>query len=179
MSASPVNTHQDDDPDHHLSRLAALELARRSAYGVFMHPCLLLIFAVGGSIAPEYPLAWAVVIAFLLLLALSRFFLTRGFEGHYNQHGEAMVVLFALLMALHNLVISDVQMPKMRGDELAREILQVRDDQAIILCSGYSRLITEDEALAMGVRCYLAKPIRRQTLTNSIRGILDEATWVH
>jgi CheY-like chemotaxis protein len=41
-----------------------------------------------------------------------------------------------------DLVITDQTMPGMTGDMLAREILRIRSDMPIILCTGFSQTLT-------------------------------------
>ncbi|HTZ38687.1 MAG TPA: PAS domain S-box protein, partial [Syntrophales bacterium] len=73
-----------------------------------------------------------------------------------------------------DLVITDMTMPEMTGVELAREILRARPDTPIILCTGYSDLITEEDALRMGIRRYLMKPLFMKVLAQEIRAVLGE-----
>ena len=72
-----------------------------------------------------------------------------------------------------DLVITDMTMPGMTGAELAREILRVRPGTPIILCTGYSELIGEDEALRMGIRRFLMKPLFMGDVAREIRAVLD------
>jgi len=64
-------------------------------------------------------------------------------------------------------------MPKMTGDILARELMAVRPDIPIILCTGYSERITEEKATAMGIRGFLMKPLVMEQIAKTIRNILD------
>jgi signal transduction histidine kinase/CheY-like chemotaxis protein len=72
-----------------------------------------------------------------------------------------------------DIVITDLLMPKLSGEMLAEEMLRIRPDIPIILCSGYSELISEESARAMGIRDYLMKPIAIGDLARSIRISLD------
>jgi PAS domain S-box-containing protein len=72
-----------------------------------------------------------------------------------------------------DLVITDMTMPDMTGAELAREILRLRPDTPIILCTGYSELIGEEEALKMGIRRFLMKPLFMGDVAREIRAVLD------
>ena len=45
-----------------------------------------------------------------------------------------------------DLIITDMSMPAMTGDSLAQNILGLRSDIPIILCTGYSKDITEEKA---------------------------------
>ncbi len=73
-----------------------------------------------------------------------------------------------------DLVITDMTMPGMTGAELAREILRRRPETPIILCTGYSDLINEQEALEMGIRRFLMKPLFMGNVAREIRSVLDE-----
>ena len=67
-----------------------------------------------------------------------------------------------------DLVLTDMAMPQMTGKQLATELLQRRAGLPIILSSGYSHTISEEEALAMGARAYLMKPVSLVTLSKVI-----------
>lgn len=73
-----------------------------------------------------------------------------------------------------DLVITDYTMPNMTGDKLAKELLKIRPDIPIILCTGYSHNIDEHKAKKMGITAYINKPILKAELANVIRHLLDK-----
>jgi PAS domain S-box-containing protein len=73
-----------------------------------------------------------------------------------------------------DLIITDMTMPKMTGDRLAKEILEIRSDLPIILCTGYSVKISEEAAQKFGIRKYIEKPIETANLAVSVREVLDD-----
>ena len=73
----------------------------------------------------------------------------------------------------YDLVISDVAMPHIPGDALAVKLQNIRPDIPILLCTGYSRTVTEAKALDMGIRALLAKPVSMKELDRAVRDILD------
>ena len=75
----------------------------------------------------------------------------------------------------YDLVITDQTMPGRTGAELARELLAVRTDIPIILCTGFSTLVDKEKAEAMGVRAFLTKPIDHKTIAESIWSVLDSS----
>ena len=86
--------------------------------------------------------------------------------------------LQALTMITNNpdrfdLVITDMAMPKMTGDALTREILKIRANLPVILCTGHSDRVSEATAADLGLADYLQKPQDLQTLAISIRNVLD------
>ena len=72
-----------------------------------------------------------------------------------------------------DLVITDMTMPRMTGDRLTEEILKIRPDMPIILCTGYSQRMSDDRAKELGIRKYIEKPIEMENLARSVREVLD------
>jgi CheY-like chemotaxis protein len=72
-----------------------------------------------------------------------------------------------------DLVITDMTMPRMTGDRLSAEILNVRTNMPIILFTGYNDKISDEKALTLGIRKYLQKPATGHELHAAIREILD------
>jgi len=81
--------------------------------------------------------------------------------------------LFHAKLEKFDLVITDMTMPNMTGDELARELIRIRPEIPIILCTGYSARINQQQALAMGIRAFVSKPIIKRQIAASIREVLD------
>jgi len=65
-------------------------------------------------------------------------------------------------------------MPQMTGDKLAKEILSIRPDIPIILCSGFSEKIDAEKAKELGIRKHIEKPLDMSDFVASIREVLDE-----
>jgi CheY-like chemotaxis protein len=65
-------------------------------------------------------------------------------------------------------------MPKMTGDKMIKEILNIRSDVPIILSTGFSEKMDKDRAKKMGIRQYIEKPLDKQNLAATIRQVLDE-----
>ncbi len=72
-----------------------------------------------------------------------------------------------------DIVISDMTMPNMTGDELAIELMKIRTDIPVILCTGYSESITNERAERLGIKALLIKPVSMGDLSNFIRMALD------
>ena len=75
--------------------------------------------------------------------------------------------------SLFDLIITDMTMPQMTGIDLSRQILQIRSGFPIILCTGYSEIITEDKARQLGIREFIMKPLFMKDLALAIRRVLD------
>jgi len=74
-----------------------------------------------------------------------------------------------------DLVITDMAMPEMAGDMLARKLLSLRPDIPIILCTGHSDRIDAERAAEIGIAGYYMKPLEMKTLAKEVRKVLDEA----
>ena len=73
-----------------------------------------------------------------------------------------------------DLVITDLTMPKMTGDKLVKEILNIRTDIPIILCTGFSEKIDEKKSKEIGAADYIEKPIDQRDFAFKIRKVLDK-----
>ncbi len=72
-----------------------------------------------------------------------------------------------------DLVITDMAMPHMTGMELAKNILSVRQNFPIILCTGFSEMLNKEQARDLGIREYLMKPVVKNKLAKTIRQVLN------
>ncbi len=73
-----------------------------------------------------------------------------------------------------DLVITDMVMPEMTGDVLTEEVMKIRPDIPVILCTGFSENISEERAEALGVEAYVLKPVSTNEMAKTIRKVLDE-----
>ncbi|MBU0675467.1 MAG: ABC transporter substrate-binding protein [Proteobacteria bacterium] len=73
----------------------------------------------------------------------------------------------------YNLVITDQTMPTMTGEQLAKELLNLRPDIPIIMCTGYSSKIDADKANSIGIRAFIIKPVDTKELSRMVRKVLD------
>ncbi|MCD4664647.1 MAG: response regulator, partial [Bacteroidales bacterium] len=72
-----------------------------------------------------------------------------------------------------DIVISDQTMPGMMGAQLLKEIISIRSDIPIILCSGFGETINRKMAEKMGIKGYIRKPFSQQDIALTIRQVLD------
>jgi PAS domain S-box-containing protein len=97
-----------------------------------------------------------------------------GYHVTISTDSREALAMFKSRPEAFDLVITDMTMPHLSGSDLAREILQVRPAQPIILCTGYSSYIDAEKAAQMGIKSFLLKPLSRKALAEAVRKILDE-----
>ncbi len=73
-----------------------------------------------------------------------------------------------------DLVITDMTMPNMTGEDLAQELMRVKPNIPIILCTGFSGKIDDQKAMALGIRQFVMKPIVKQKIATTVRKVLDQ-----
>jgi signal transduction histidine kinase/ActR/RegA family two-component response regulator len=74
-----------------------------------------------------------------------------------------------------DLVITDMTMPHMTGDRLAVELMEIKPDIPVILCTGYSNKISVASASKIGIKALVHKPFSKADFADTIRKVLNEA----
>ncbi len=97
-----------------------------------------------------------------------------GYQVTIINDSEEAMARIALAPSAFDLLITDMTMPHLTGLELTTKALAIRPDLPIILCTGFSELINKEQALALGIRAYLMKPISIHQLALAVRKGLDE-----
>jgi PAS domain S-box-containing protein len=75
----------------------------------------------------------------------------------------------------YDLVITDQTMPTLTGSALAERMLALRPELPIILCTGFSQIMSRERALSLGFIEYLNKPVAMRTLSDAVRRALDDS----
>ena len=73
-----------------------------------------------------------------------------------------------------DLIITDQTMPKMTGMELIENLMRIRSDIPIILCTGFNEKITEDTTKRLGIGALISKPVRVKEIALTIREVLNQ-----
>jgi len=73
-----------------------------------------------------------------------------------------------------DLVITDMAMPNMPGNKLSEELVKIRSDIPILLCTGFSETMSEETAASLGIKGFLLKPIVMLDLSQKVREVLGE-----
>jgi len=109
-----------------------------------------------------------------LIDVAKRMLMSLGYKITTRTNSLDALDAFRLNPGEFDLVITDMTMPHLAGDKLAEEILRIRPTIPVILCTGFSDLITKERIKSLGVRQILQKPLIRHEFALAIRKVLNE-----
>jgi CheY-like chemotaxis protein len=112
-----------------------------------------------------------------VIVELERRMLERlGYRVTSCPNGTEALAVFNENPKSFDLVITDLNMPNITGDRLAGEMMAIRPEIPVIICTGFSEKIGSAEAQAIGVKDFLMKPVAVSELSEKVRKALDEST---
>lgn len=82
------------------------------------------------------------------------------------------LALFKASPGAFDLVITDMTMPEMTGDQLAAALLAIKEELPVIIATGFSQRIDRDQALNMGIKGFLGKSVVRSKMGKMVRELL-------
>jgi len=110
------------------------------------------------------------------VLRLEKIILERlGYRVEVRNNSIGALGAFGADPTSFDLVITDMAMPKMTGDQLAEQMMAIRPGIPIILITGFSDRIDGRKAKRIGIKGFLPKPVKKADLANLVRKLLDEA----
>jgi two-component system cell cycle response regulator len=93
-----------------------------------------------------------------------------GFEVQTASGGkEALEILDR---AAFDILLTDLVMPQMEGNDLVRRVKQRNPEQDIVVVTGIVDVKTAVESIKLGASEYLLKPFDRETLAHTLEGVL-------
>jgi CheY-like chemotaxis protein len=107
-----------------------------------------------------------------LLDAVCKHLATLGYsvQTHHSSR-EALAALQGDASAF-DLLITDQTMPGITGVQLVGKVRRLRPDLPILLCTGYSDAVTEENASQFGISKFLKKPVSREDLAIAVHHAL-------
>ncbi len=73
-----------------------------------------------------------------------------------------------------DLLITDQTMPGLTGAELAIAVKEIKPTLPIILCTGHSSVLSQEQSQTIGIARYIGKPVIGNALSDAVREVLDE-----
>ena len=74
-----------------------------------------------------------------------------------------------------DLVITDQIMPNLTGTQLAEELIAIRPDIPVILCTGFGENVSQEQVNSIGIKKFINKPISKQQIAAIIRDLLEKS----
>ncbi|MBF0572180.1 MAG: response regulator [Desulfamplus sp.] len=74
-----------------------------------------------------------------------------------------------------DIVITDLSMPKMSGEQLAREFIKIRPDIPIIISTGFAEKVSIKMVQSIGIKSVLTKPFTVREISSELRKVLDNS----
>jgi PAS domain S-box-containing protein len=97
-----------------------------------------------------------------------------GYKVSIRTSSNDALELFKTRPNEFDVIITDMTMPDMTGEILASEMIKIRADISVIVCTGYSRRISDETIADMGIKAMLHKPFVKADLARTVRKVLDE-----
>lgn len=97
-----------------------------------------------------------------------------GYAVTETNDAKKAIELFSSQPHEFDLVITDMAMPQMTGEEVSHQIRNLRPDISILICTGFSEVMSKEKAESMGINGFLMKPVSLKDLSNTVRDSLDE-----
>ena len=90
------------------------------------------------------------------------------FQREAKRHFENPSAIINAQPHRYDLVITD-----MTGEKLAVELIRIRPDIPIILCTGYGETLLGERLKNIGIKTLVMKPVLRTELAKAIQNALD------
>ncbi len=100
---------------------------------------------------------------------------SQGYRVTVRTSSVEALELFRAKSADFDLVVTDMTMPNMTGDQLAAAMMKIRPAIPVVVCTGYSTRISEKKMEELGIKALIFKPITKADLAKTARKVLDEA----
>jgi len=95
-----------------------------------------------------------------------------GYRVTVRTNSQEALELFAQYPDRFDLVLTDQTMPHMTGEQLAKSVMAIRMDVAIVLVTGFSQTMDEERCRKLGMDCCLTKPLLPGQIARAVREVL-------
>ena len=97
----------------------------------------------------------------------------QGFKVLEARHGMEALNLVAHYLEPVHLILTDIVMPGMGGQELVQHVKTIHPEIKVLYMSGYTEQTSLHQGLSDLEHCYLQKPFEAQGLLKRVREMLD------
>lgn len=99
----------------------------------------------------------------------------QGYSVEIETNSVNALKLFQSKPKEFDLIITDMTMPGMTGDKLSIELMKIRPDIPVILCTGHGKKISDKTLGEIGIKAFVYKPIMKADLAEIVRKVLDDS----
>jgi two-component system, cell cycle sensor histidine kinase and response regulator CckA len=96
-----------------------------------------------------------------------------GYKTLTARDGVEAIDIYKKQQKSIDLVLSDLGLPKLSGDQVFNELKEITPNVKVIIATGYIEVETKSHLLNLGVKNILQKPLKLTELLKSVREILD------
>lgn len=105
---------------------------------------------------------------------IDRILKSHGYEIVLKNNSTEALSVFQKDPDAFDLVITDMTMPKLTGDLLAKKIVELRPEIPVILMTGFSKQVPENGDLAEGISALIMKPISHSHLLKTVFSLMKK-----
>jgi PAS domain S-box-containing protein len=99
-----------------------------------------------------------------------------GYQVTVARDGRQALQTFRVNPSQFDIVVTDQAMPNMTGTDLAKEVLALRQDIPIVICTGFSQILDGEAVKAAGIKALTLKPLTKGEIAKTIRSALDKSS---
>ena len=115
----------------------------------------------------------------MALVLVKRLLSEAGYQVVTAQSGFEALDLFRRQPHAFQLVLLDLTMPFMDGEETFHRLREIRPDIAVVLCTGFIRRDRLDRLMSAGIAGFLRKPLAPDEIVDHVRGVLASLKYAH
>ena len=113
----------------------------------------------------------------MALMLVKRILSEAGYHVATAQSGFECLDLFRLHPRAYDLVLLDLTMPFMDGEETLRRLREIRSDVSVVLCAGFVEQEKLDRLMSAGLAGYLRKPLAPDEIVSHVRSTLQSLKY--
>jgi CheY-like chemotaxis protein len=108
----------------------------------------------------------------MALVLINRLLREAGYNVVTAQSGFEALDIFRRQPHAFQLVLLDLTMPFMDGEETFHRLREIRADVPVVLCTGFIRRDRLDRLMTAGIAGFLRKPLAPDEIVDHVRGVL-------
>jgi CheY-like chemotaxis protein len=113
----------------------------------------------------------------MALVLIKRLLGEAGYQVVTAQSGFEALDLFRRQPQAFQLVLLDLTMPFMDGEETFHRLREIRANIPVVLCTGFIRQDRLDQLMKDGIAGFLRKPLAPDEIVDHVRGVLDSVKY--